>query len=76
MVKINEVQVELSEIWHAIIDKELDNNEEGRLLNDCITTLIDCSSTSSDSDEHKHKQYDANCLLSSQGILQLGISSG
>jgi acyl-coenzyme A synthetase/AMP-(fatty) acid ligase len=64
MVKINGVRVELSEVEHAVIDEELDGNEESRLIVNCIAALIVCSSTSSDNDEHEQKQLVAYCLLS------------
>lgn len=73
MVKINGVRVELSEIEHAIIDEGLDDDEEGRLVVDCIAALVVCSSTSSEQDEHK--QLVAYCLLSTVSILHLGIST-
>ena len=74
MVKINGVRVELSEIEHAIIDDEMYNDEESRLVIDCIASLIVCSTT--DDNEHAHKQLVAFCLLSDVGISQLGISHG
>lgn len=68
MVKINGVRIELSEIEHAIIDED-----EDRLIIDCIATLL-CASTNSADDEREHKQLVAYCLLSSTGISQLGIA--
>jgi acyl-CoA synthetase (AMP-forming)/AMP-acid ligase II len=75
MVKINGVRVELSEVEHAVIDEELDGNEEGRLVVDCIAALIVCSSMSSDNDEHEQKQLVAYCLLSASSLSQLGTST-
>ena len=69
MVKINGVRVELSEVEHAVIGEELDGNEDGRLIVNCIAALIVCSLTSSGNDEHEQKQ------LVAASLSQLGIST-
>mmetsp|Transcript_25497 Transcript_25497/g.61302 ORF Transcript_25497/g.61302 Transcript_25497/m.61302 type:complete len:1096 (+) Transcript_25497:59-3346(+) len=74
MVKINGVRIELQEVEHSIIDDVLVNDEEGRLVIDCMASII-TSSISSEDTEHQHKQLVAYCVLSPASTAQLGLSS-
>ena len=72
MVKINGMRIELSEIENACIDDA--NDEEGRLVVDCIAA-VDGNSDSGDDTAHRHKQLIAYCLLSSTCLSELPVES-
>ena len=73
MVKINGVRIELAEIENSVIDDAFTNDDEGRLVVDCMAATS-CTN-SEDTEYQQRKQLIAYCILSPAANLQLDLSS-